>query len=102
MSNYLRIIASLLIVCVLVAAVVWFFTSSVSNLNEEQLLEDKQQLEQALVRACVACYAVEGAYPPSLEHLQRYYGVQINTDVFTVKYEVIASNLMPDITVLVN
>ena len=52
--------ASLLIVCILVAAIVWFFTSSVSNLSNEQLLEDKQQLEQALVRACVACYAVEG------------------------------------------
>jgi hypothetical protein len=102
MNQYFRTIALLLVMCLLVVGVVWFFTSSVNNLSDEQLLEDKQQLEQALARACVACYAVEGAYPPSLEHLQKYYGVQINTDLFTVKYEVFASNLMPDITVLVN
>ena len=36
--------------------------------------------------------------------LQKYlvenYDVQINTERFTVKYELYASNLMPDITVL--
>lgn len=102
MNGYIRRVALFLLACLLIMGVVWFFFTSVNNLSQNQLLEDKQQLEQALLRACVACYAAEGCYPPSVEHLQTYYGVQINTEIFTVKYEVIASNLMPDITVLVN
>lgn len=102
MNTYIRECAFLLLICLLIVGVLWFFSASVSNLSDEQLQEDKQQLEQAIVRACVACYAVEGSYPPSLEHLQKYYGVQINTQLFTVKYDAFASNLMPDITVLVN
>ena len=102
MNGYIRRVALFLLVCLLIMGVVWFFFTSVNNLSQNQRLEDKQQREQALLRACVACYAAEGCYPPSVEHLQTYYGVQINTEIFTVKYEVIASNLMPDITVLVN
>jgi hypothetical protein len=102
MYRYIQNAAIFLLVCLLIVGVIWFFSASVNNLSQDQLLEDKQQLEQALLKACVACYAAEGCYPPSLEHLQTYYGVQINTEVFTVKYEVFASNLMPEITVLVN
>lgn len=98
----MRGIAALLLVCLLVVGVIWFFSTSVNNLSQEQLLEDKRQLEEAITRSCVACYAAEGSYPPSLEHLQKYYGLQINTELFTVKYEVYASNQMPEITVLVN
>ena len=102
MYRYIRGATIFLLVCLLIVGIVWFFSASVNNLSQDQVLEDKRQLEQALARACVACYAAEGSYPPSVEHLQTYYGVQINTKVFTVKYEVIASNLMPNITVLVN
>ncbi|MBQ7916225.1 MAG: hypothetical protein IJ315_05495 [Firmicutes bacterium] len=79
-----------------------YFLAALENLSKDQSLEDKQQLETALTRAAVACYAAEGIYPPSLEYLVEHYGVQINTDLYTVKYELFASNLMPDITVLEN
>ena len=102
MHRRIRNAAILVLVCLLITGIVWVFSVSVNNLSQDQLLEDKQLLEQALVKACVACYAAEGCYPPSLEYLQTYYGVQMNTEVFTVKYKIIASNLMPDITVLVN
>lgn len=102
MYRYIQKTVVFLLVCFLLVGVVWFFTTSVDNLGQDRMMEDKQQLEQALLRACVACYAAEGRYPPSLEHLQTYYGVQINTERFTVKFETIASNLMPDITVLGN
>ena len=102
MTGTMRGIAALLLVCLLVVGVIWFFSASVNNLSQEQLLEDKRQLEEAITRSCVACYAAEGSYPPSLEHLQKYYGLQINTELFTVKYTVYASNQMPEITVLVN
>lgn len=77
-----------------------FFLACLSNLTQEHDASDKQQLETALTRACVACYAAEGRYPPDLTYLETHYGIQINPKLYTVKYETIASNLMPDITVL--
>ena len=60
------------------------------------------QLEEALRRSAVACYAAEGIYPPDLAYMEERYGLQIDTDRYTVYYDVFASNLMPDITVLEN
>ena len=76
------------------------FLAAIFNLDNGQAIEEKERLEEALSRAAVACYAIEGAYPPDLEYLIENYDVQINTERFTVKYELYASNLMPDITVL--
>lgn len=87
---------------VFAVGILLYFLSALSNLSKDQSLEDIQQLETALTRAAVACYAAEGIYPPTLEYLIQHYGVQINTNLYTVKYEIFASNLMPDITVLEN
>ena len=82
------------------AAVVLFFLSAVNNLSSGSALEEQEQLERALTRAAVSCYAMEGAYPPSAEYLIEHYGVQFNQNRYVVKYDMFASNLMPDITVL--
>ncbi len=60
----------------------------------------REQLAAAVRRAAATCYAVEGRYPPSLSYLCEHYGVHIDEGNYTVRYEVFASNLMPDITVL--
>ena len=67
------------------------FLSAISNINAEKIMN-----------ASVSCYAIEGSYPPSIEYLVENYGIQIDTKRFTVKYELYASNLMPEITVLIN
>ena len=76
------------------------FLSGVSNVTRGHSQEDKRRLEEVLREAAVACYSVEGFYPPDLEYLQTHYGVQINRRNFVVHYTAIAENLMPDITVL--
>ena len=86
----------------LAVAVVLMFTTAVSNLQEGQQSEGKQQLEDAVRRGAVACYAAEGIYPPTLEYLEEHYGIQVDRERYTVAYAVFASNLMPDITVLEN
>ena len=48
----------------------------------------------------MACYAAEGIYPPDISYLEEHYGIQIDKDRFAVYYDVFASNLMPDITVI--
>lgn len=83
-------------------AVLICFLSAFSTLRQDHSIQDKQQLETALTRSAVACYAAEGSYPSDLQYLEENYGVQVNKELYTVKYEFIASNLMPDITVLEN
>ncbi|MBO5122922.1 MAG: hypothetical protein J6B99_07140 [Oscillospiraceae bacterium] len=77
-----------------------FFVTSLASVDRQQGEEGRQQLETALRRAAVACYAAEGIYPPTVEYLQQHYGVQIEEERYIVFYEIFANNLMPDITVL--
>ena len=76
------------------------FITSLASVDRQQGEEGRQQLETALRRAAVACYAAEGVYPPTVEYLQEHYGVQIEEERYIVFYEIFANNLMPDITVL--
>lgn len=84
----------------LAVAVLLVFLTSLSNLEQGRSEEGKRQLEDALRRASVACYAAEGIYPPNLDYLREHYGIQIDETRYMVVYDVFASNLMPDITVL--
>ena len=86
----------------LLLAVILWFSLSLFRLDEGQSEKGRQQLEDALRKAAVACYAAEGIYPPTLAYLTEHYGVQINESRYTVFYEVFADNLMPEITVLEN
>ena len=85
---------------VLAVGVMICFFSALNNLTGGQAGEERQQLEDALRRAAVACYAAEGVYPPDLAYLQQHYGVQVNEKRYIVDYQPVADNLMPDITIL--
>ena len=49
--------------------------SSSENMEEQLVLD-------AVRRAALTCYAVEGAYPQSLEELERGYGLAYNKDAY--------------------
>ena len=83
-----------------VVALLLCFLSGISNLTHGHSQEDKKRLEDVLKESAVACYSVEGFYPPDLAYLEEHYGVQIDNRRFVVRYTAIAENLMPDITVL--
>ena len=82
----------LAVVCVLIAA---------GNLEQGRQAEDIRQLELALQRTAVACYAVEGAYPPDVAYMRTNYGLTYDENRYTVHYDLVASNFMPKITVMV-
>ena len=86
---------------VLAGLAAWLFFTGLKDLDSGQSEQGVQQLEQALRRAAVSCYAAEGCYPAEVDYLTRFYGVQIDRDRYLVHYHVIAENLMPDITVTV-
>lgn len=76
------------------------FLSGIADLSAGHRTEGKAQLAEALRRTATACYAAEGIYPPDLAYMQEHYGIRFDEQRYAVIYEVTASNLMPDITVL--
>lgn len=86
---------------VLVVAILIIFLMAVSNLQTGNKEEGKEQLEQAIRRCAVACYAAEGIYPPNIDYMKEHYGIRIDEEQYLVIYDIFAENLMPDITVLV-
>lgn len=71
-----------------------------SEASERSIKEGAATLEDAIRRGAVQCYAIEGRYPASVEYLTENYGIQIDTEKYAVFYEGFASNIMPDITVV--
>ena len=85
----------------LAGLVLWVVLTSIGNLSGGSRQEEKQQLELALRRAAVSCYASEGWYPPSLDYIVSHYGIRIDETHFKVFYDVFAENIMPDIDVVI-
>ena len=88
--------AILLTICLAV-----FVLIGATNLQQGQQKEDQRQLEKALQRTAVACYAVEGVYPPDVAYMREHYGLTYDESRYVVHYELIASNIMPAIDVMV-
>ena len=85
---------------ILALAVILFFLAAVSRLENQQQAVGKQQLEMVLRRTAVSCYAAEGFYPPNVAYMQEHYGLRFDEETYLIRYELTASNWMPDITVL--
>ncbi|MCL1819821.1 MAG: hypothetical protein FWG36_04085 [Oscillospiraceae bacterium] len=62
--------------------------------------ESIRVLEEGILRAAVKCYTVEGSYPESIAYIEDNYGVYIDRTKYVVHYDIFASNLLPDITVI--
>lgn len=95
-NGYIKAIA-FLIACIGVLSV---FTIAVSNLKRGNRVEEKKQLEEAIRRSVVTCYATEGVYPPDFAYVKEKYGILVDESRYVVMYDAFAENLMPDITVL--
>ena len=75
----------------------------VLGVREASEVSDREGLrlaEQAVRQAAVSCYALEGTYPATYEDLKRSSGIAVDEEKYSVFYDIFASNIMPDITVL--
>lgn len=86
---------------ILTVCLVAFVLIGSTKLKQGQQTQDQQLLERALHRTAVACYAVEGVYPPDVAYMQRHYGLTYDESRYAVHYKLIASNIMPTIDVMV-
>ena len=58
-------------------------------------------LREQVRRAAINCYASEGRYPQDVSYLMEYYGLIYDAERYSILYDAFASNIMPDIDVLV-
>lgn len=75
------------------------FIRGLNDGSESAREEQRNSLQNAIVRATVHCYAIEGQYPQSIEYLEENYGITIDDDKYIVSYSGFASNVMPIIEV---
>ena len=95
-TGWLPVVLSLLVFALIA---VWM----VRGVREAAAVSDREGLrmaEQAVRQAAVSCYALEGSYPASYEDLKNRSGISIDEEKYIVFYEIFASNIFPEITVL--
>ena len=80
-------------------AVVIILVLAVSDVSRTSREESITIAENSIRRAVITCYAQEGRYPASIDYLKENYGLYVSDD-YIVYYDIFASNIMPDITVI--
>lgn len=91
---------NLLISVSVFAAVILIFWSAVSSVSAKTDEEEMETLQTAVMRQITYCYAIEGAYPPSLGYLEDNYGLTYNAEKYFIDYQPLGTNIMPDITII--
>ena len=84
----------------LFAAAAGGFWCGVVNTEQSEDYASLQRTADALRKAAVSCYAIEGFYPASVSYLEEHYGVIVDYDRYAVLYDCIGSNVMPYIEVV--
>lgn len=82
-----------------IAIAVWM----VRGVGEAARVSDEEGLrmaQEAIERAMISCYSLEGVYPASYEDLKAKSGLAVDEDKYIVFYEVFASNIRPSVTVM--
>ena len=84
----------LCIVLVLAAAVLL-----ANRIGAAQGTAETDIVRDAVKNAALTCYAVEGAYPDSVDYLREHYRLAYDEDRYLITYDAFASNMIPDIWV---
>ena len=96
-NEYLKALILPLLIFLFLIAFLFFGVNQTTGTAET---EGRRVLEDAVRRATVQCYALEGMYPPAVSYLEDAYGLVIDSDRYIVHYEVFASHILPTILVI--
>lgn len=96
-KNKIHFLPSVLIFLAVVLLIWLLFSRAIGSMDTD----GGKTLKTALENSATLCYSLEGFYPPTLEYLAENYGVVVDKDHYIVNYDIFASNVMPDIRVIV-
>lgn len=77
-----------------------FFIYSSNRIDASSYDSQRNHLQETIQKEIAQCYALEGTYPPSLDYLEKHYGLVYNKELFYVDYVAIGSNIYPDVSVI--
>lgn len=86
--------------CLLFAAMLAWLILSLSNAASSTEKQELSALKTTIENSITMCYAIEGAYPESIEYLSSNYGLIYDKDKYIVHYDSFASNIRPIVTIL--
>ena len=76
---------------------IWYIAGSLQTSQEREQIKIAQD---AITRATVQCYSLEGRYPTGLQYLEDNYGITLNEEKYVYYYQSIGANIMPNIRVM--
>ncbi|MBQ1190149.1 MAG: hypothetical protein IIX57_07040, partial [Lachnospiraceae bacterium] len=68
----------------LIGGFLYLFLIGTQGIASKTESEQLNVLDQAIRRATIQCYAIEGRYPPSVEYLEEHYGISIDREKYYV------------------
>ena len=72
---------------------------SMADAGEANREKETERILEVIDKALVQCYALEGSYPQSVEHLTNY-GVIIDRDRYVYYYDMFATYIRPSVSVI--
>ena len=81
------------------ALAVWM----VRGVRDAARMSDEEGLrmaQEAIERAVISCYSLEGVYPATYKELKEKSGLAIDDEKYIVVYEIFGSNIRPSVTVM--
>ncbi len=82
------------------AALILCLMLSLNAVSSRTTDEQANMLKEAVLRATMTCYAVEGRYPLRVEELEDNYGITYDNEKYIVVIDGFAQNVLPEIRVL--
>lgn len=83
------------VVGIILVIVFFLFGFTIWGVNQQSSDKGTEAIAQVINRALLQCYALEGAYPESLDHLAANYGVILNENLYYYHYEPYGANIAP-------
>ena len=81
------------------ALLIGLFNYGINNLTQSSEEEALQAVQNAVTRAAIQFYALEGRFPPHLGYLEERFGLQLDHERFEIVYSAFGANVMPQILV---
>ena len=89
-----------IVIVLLIIALIGGMWGTVTYLDNTEHAEQTEMVYNAVKKAALTCYAVEGAYPSRVDYLEENYGLSYDHELYLVSYNAFASNLFPDVRVI--
>ena len=91
---------SMLVCLAIIAAVALTAVISVQDFGSRYEDRKLNEVRDTVLSYIAQCYALEGEYPPDLQYLEDNYGLIMDKNRYIYHYEKFASNIFPDVKVL--